>query len=132
MRILVIEDEALLNLLLTAELEACGWVVETAADARTALRAATQAPFDLAIVDLGLPDMSGATLLQHLQEIAPRMQFIVCTGYSPGAPQRSALPHGVLVLMKPWSREELTTAAERIMAKLPKLEPEVRPRSTFP
>src|ERR671920_2132588 len=78
MRILVIEDEALLNLLLTAELEACGWTVETAADARTALRAVTQAPFDLAILDLGLPDMPGATLLQRLQEIAPRMQFIVC------------------------------------------------------
>ena len=132
MYILVVENEALLNLLLTAELEACGWTVETAADARTALRAATQAPFDLAIVDLGLPDMSGATLLQHLQEIAPRMQFIVCTGYSPGTPQRSALPSGIPVLMKPWSTEELTAAAERIVAKLPKLEPEVRPRSNFP
>ena len=132
MRILVIEDEALLNLLLTAELEACGWIVETAADARTALRVATQAPFDLAILDLGLPDMPGAMLLQHLQATAPRMQFIVCTGYSPGAPQRDALPRGVRVLMKPWSRKELIAAAERIMAKLPKLEPEVRLRPIFP
>ena len=94
--------------------------------------AATQAPFDLAILDLGLPDMSGAMLFQHLQAIAPRMQFMVCTGYSPGAPQRDALPRGILVLMKPWSREELIAAAERIMAKLPKLEPEVRPRPLFP
>ena len=132
MRILAIEDEALLNLLLTAELEAYGWTVETAADARTALRLAAQAPFDLAILDLGLPDMSGATLLQHLQAIAPRMQFIICTGYSPGAPQRDALPRGIPVLMKPWSREELIAAAERIKAKLPKLEPEVRPRPPFP
>ena len=132
MRSLVIEDEALLNLLLTAELEACGWTVETAADARTALRAATQAPFDLAVLDLGLPDMPGATLLQHLQAIAPRMQVIVCTGYSPGAPQRDALPRRIPVLMKPWSREELIAAAERIKAKLPKLEPEVRLRSTIP
>ena len=100
MRILIIEDEALLNLPLTAELEACGRAVKTAADAQTALRAATQAPFDLAVLDLGLPDMPGATLLQRLQEIAPRMQFIVCIGYSPGAPQRDALPPEIPGLMK--------------------------------
>jgi hypothetical protein len=34
--------------------------------------------------------------------------------------------------MKPWSKDELTAAAERIMAKLPKLEPEVRLRPAFP
>ena len=132
MRILVIADEALLNLLLTAELEACGWTVGTTADARTALPLTAQAPFDLAVLDLGLPDMSGATLPQHLQTIAPRMQFIACTGYSPGAPPRDALPRGIPVLMKPWSTEELTAAAERIKAKLPKLEPEVRRRPPFP
>jgi hypothetical protein len=60
------------------------------------------------------------------------MQFIVCTGYSPGAPQRDALPREVPVLEKPWSKEELIAAAERIMAKLPKLEPEVRPKPPFP
>jgi len=73
--------------------------------------------------------MSGATLLQRLRAIVPRMHFIVCTGYSPGAPQRDSLPRGVPVLVKPWSKEELVAAAERIKAKLPKREPEVQPRS---
>ena len=117
MRILVIEDEALLNLLLTAELEACGWIVETAADAGAALRAAAHASFDMAIVDLGLPDMSGTALLQRLQEIAPQIRFMVCTGYSPGSPQRDALPRDVPVLAKPWSTEELVATAKRIMAR---------------
>ena len=116
---------------LTAELEACGWTVETAAHAQAALRAAARTSFDLAIVDLGLPDMPGAALLQRLHEITPQMRFIVCTGYSPGSPQRYALPRDVPVLAKPWSTEKLVATAKRIMARSPEPEAQVRLKPVF-
>lgn len=65
--VLVIDDEAQIQRLLTVALQAHGYRVLTAADGKQGLVAATQRP-DVVILDLGLPDMNGIQVLRKIRE----------------------------------------------------------------
>src|ERR1700689_2422562 len=67
MRVLVVEDEAPLREALKLELSAAGYTVDLAADGEEGLYAATEYPIDVAIVDLGLPKLSGLELIRQLR-----------------------------------------------------------------
>jgi two-component system, OmpR family, response regulator PhoP len=66
-RVLVVEDEAALREALKAELSAAGYTVDLAADGEEGLYAATEYPIDVAIIDLGLPKLSGLELIRQLR-----------------------------------------------------------------
>lgn len=67
MRILLVEDDALLADGLARSLRQSGYIVDVASDGKTAdLWLVTEA-FDLAILDLGLPELDGSTVLQRLR-----------------------------------------------------------------
>ena len=65
MRMLIVEDEARLRLQLARHFSEAGWVVEEAADGREALYMGNEHPYDIAIVDLGLPEMSGIEVIAN-------------------------------------------------------------------
>ncbi|HEY3729760.1 MAG TPA: response regulator transcription factor [Steroidobacteraceae bacterium] len=67
MRVLVVEDEAALREVLKADLTAAGYSVDLAADGEEGLYAATEYPIDVAIIDLGLPKLSGFELIRQLR-----------------------------------------------------------------
>jgi two-component system response regulator PhoP len=67
MRVLVVEDEAALREALKTELIAAGHTVDVAADGEEGLFAATEYPVDVAIIDLGLPKLSGLDLIRQLR-----------------------------------------------------------------
>jgi two-component system response regulator PhoP len=62
---LIVEDEARLRLQLARHFSESGWVVEEAADGREALYMGNEHPYDMAIVDLGLPQMSGIEVIAN-------------------------------------------------------------------
>ena len=64
MRLLLVEDDQSLGRSLAAQLESAGYTVDRAEDGREGLYYAREYPIDLAIVDLGLPTMSGVELIQ--------------------------------------------------------------------
>jgi two-component system response regulator PhoP len=66
-RVLVVEDEASLREALKLELSAAGYTVDLAADGEEGLYAATEYPIDVAIIDLGLPKLSGLELIRQLR-----------------------------------------------------------------
>jgi two-component system KDP operon response regulator KdpE len=66
-RILVVDDDRALLRALHITLSARGYDVDTAQDARTALDVAAHNPPDLAIVDLGLPDLDGVNIITALR-----------------------------------------------------------------
>lgn len=66
--ILVIDDEVAIRRLLQTSLEARGYHVQCAASGAEALAVLTERPPDLVILDLGLPDMDGITVLKQLRE----------------------------------------------------------------
>jgi heavy metal response regulator len=67
MRILVVEDEKRIADFLSRGLESAGYAVDVAHDGARALDLAHAAEYDLAILDLGLPDMDGLTVLQKIR-----------------------------------------------------------------
>jgi DNA-binding response OmpR family regulator len=69
MRLLLVEDEIEIQSFLRRSLEEAGYRVEAASDGKTAERLAVESPFDILIVDLGLPDQDGIGLILHLRQM---------------------------------------------------------------
>ena len=68
MRLLVIEDDNTLRETLAAQLTESGFAVEQAADGKEGLYFALEYPIDLAIIDLGLPEMSGLDVIREVRK----------------------------------------------------------------
>lgn len=77
MPILLIEDDALLADGLARSLRQTGYSVEIADTGAGAERRLASSDFDLAILDLGLPDLDGSTVLQRLRQRRPGMPVLV-------------------------------------------------------
>ena len=117
MRVLVAEDEALIGLMLEDELRHRGHGAVLAWTAEAALRHARAGRFDLALVDIGLPDMDGIELVRRLRAADPGMPVVVCTGYAAGDAGLRGLPGGVTVLQKPCSALDLLRAVEAVLPR---------------
>jgi len=82
LRVLVVEDSALAGEMMVAMLRNEGFEVsEVARTGRDALATLRDGPYDVAIVDLELPDMSVSSLLQQLRERAPGMRLVACSAH---------------------------------------------------
>jgi len=79
MRILIVEDDADLREALSAELHAAGFVVDVSADGREGLYFGEEFPLDLAIIDLGLPEIPGLELIRRLRESGRDFPILVLT-----------------------------------------------------
>ena len=79
MRALVVEDEASLREALKADLTDAGYTVDLAADGEEGLYAATEFPIDVALIDLGLPKMSGLEVIRQLRARGKTFGVLVLT-----------------------------------------------------
>lgn len=77
MRILLVEDDCLLADGLSRALRQSGYLVDVAGDGRSAERWLAANHFDLVILDLGLPDLDGSTVLQRLRSRQQRIPVLV-------------------------------------------------------
>lgn len=77
MRLLLVEDEIDIQSFLRRSLEEAGYAVEAASDGRTAERLAGEGPFDVLIVDLGLPDQDGIALILSLRQLGVRAPVLI-------------------------------------------------------
>jgi DNA-binding response OmpR family regulator len=69
MRLLLVEDEVEIQSFLQRSLTEAGYQVEAAGDGKTAERLAVENPHDVLVVDLGLPDQDGITLIHQLRKL---------------------------------------------------------------
>jgi DNA-binding NtrC family response regulator len=79
--ILVVDDDAAVRKSLSTILSQEGYLVETVENGKQAIRISEKSRFDIALVDIKLPDMEGTELLSRLKENQPRMIMIVITGF---------------------------------------------------
>lgn len=80
--VLIVDDDRAILESAKAILESADYAVQTAETARDAIRKAKSDWFDIALLDIKLPDMEGTELLKQLQEIKPRMIKIMVTGHA--------------------------------------------------
>ncbi len=108
MRILLVEDEAPLRETLAARLRREGYAVDAAADGEEGLYLGREVPFDVAIIDLGLPKMSGMELITTLREEGARYPVLILTARTSWQDKVEGLKTGADdYLVKPFHVEEL-------------------------
>jgi DNA-binding NtrC family response regulator len=80
--ILITDDDKVIVEGFKALLELKGYKVSTAENGREALEEARKNFFNLALIDIKLPDMEGTGLLQEFRQLNPQIKLIIITGYS--------------------------------------------------
>jgi DNA-binding response OmpR family regulator len=80
-KILIVDDDETIRKSITTVLEEKGYLVDTAENGRAAIRKSEKEVYNLALIDIRLPDMDGVQLLTALKETTPKMVKIIITGY---------------------------------------------------
>lgn len=115
---LLVDDEEDLRMTLQETLEDANYHVTTAANAMRAREAMSQGKYDVAVLDIRLPDGSGIDLLQEFQAVDPDMGIILMTGYSEVNTAVEAVRLGADdFLKKPFDLGELLLRIEELMKK---------------
>ncbi|MCW8845287.1 MAG: response regulator transcription factor [Gammaproteobacteria bacterium] len=118
MRLLLVEDELDLRESLQEKLRQQGFVVDTAKDGEEGLYFATEYPVDLAIVDLGLPGISGMDLIRQARERGAKMPILVLTARDRWQDKVEALQAGADdYVVKPFSVEELLARVQALLRR---------------
>ncbi len=108
MRILLVEDEAPLRETLAARLKREGYAVDAAQDGEEGLYMGKEVPFDVGIIDLGLPKMSGMELIRALRAEGKKFPILILTARSSWQDKVDGLKQGADdYLVKPFHVEEL-------------------------
>ena len=108
MRILLVEDDDDLRETLHARLKREGFAVDCAADGEEGLYLGREFPIDVAIIDLGLPKISGMELIRTLREEEKRFPILVLTARGNWQDKVAGLEVGADdYLVKPFQVEEL-------------------------
>ena len=117
-RILVIDDDEDIRKVLSSVLSDRGYNIDTAQYGEEAIRKAKSVFYNLALIDVRLPDMEGTELLLRLEETTPKMVKIILTGYPALENAIAAVNRGADgYLIKPVN---MTTLVEKIEEHLKK------------
>jgi DNA-binding NtrC family response regulator len=107
-RILIIDDDESIRKVLATILEDEGYIVETAETAKEGIEKSEKAFYNLALIDVRLPDMEGIELLSKLRNTKPKMRKIIVTGYPTLQNAVSAVNKGAdAYVMKPFDVEKI-------------------------
>lgn len=118
MRILLVEDEAPLRETLAARLKREGFAVDAAGDGEEGLYNGREVPFDLAIIDLGLPKMSGMDLVKALRAEGKKFPILILTARSSWQDKVEGLKSGADdYLVKPFDLDELLARVRALLRR---------------
>ncbi len=106
-KILVADDQTDLLDLLYDELVDAGFSVKTVNDGAEAVVAASEEPFDLFVLDMLMPGLTGIQAIKVLRKIAPGVPIVGLTGYLGRGYMAEAASLGVTCLSKPISMPDL-------------------------
>ena len=118
MRILLVEDEPALQAQVREDLLQQGYDLDTTADGKEALYLATEYPFDAAVVDLGLPGMSGLDVIRRLRKQGSRLPILVLTARGRWQDKVEGLEAGADdYVTKPFQPEELLARLKALLRR---------------
>lgn len=118
MRILLVEDETELNEQLQAMLRAAGYAVDAVTDGRDAMYMGQEYPFDLAVVDIGLPSMSGVEVIQAWRKEKLGFPVLILTARGRWQEKVEGLEAGADDYMaKPFHQEELLARVRALLRR---------------
>jgi len=122
LRVLVVDDDAIVSASAAAMLEDLGHSTIEAASAREALDVLRSEPeIDFIIADYAMPGMTGGQLAAEIQRIVPGLPVIIATGYADASDELFGLPR----LDKPYRQQQLAAVIETLLKSK-------EPRTSFP
>ena len=118
MRVLVIEDELSLLDQVRTRLQAEGYQVDASSDGNDGLYLASEYPLDAAIVDLGLPGMSGIEIIKNLRRQGSGLPILILTARGRWQDKVEGLEAGADdYLVKPFQMEELLARLKALLRR---------------
>ncbi len=119
LRLLLVDDDDDLRQLLAGRFGRLGWQVTQAPSAEQALALPTTARFDVAVLDLHLPGMSGIDLLARLKEQQPEIEALLLTAHSSIESAVQAMRAGAYdYLTKPFQMADLEVHVQKAYEKV--------------
>jgi len=117
-RILIVDDDENIRKVLTTILEDEGYDVETADTAKTAIEKTERKTYNIALIDIRLPDMEGIELLTKMRATTPRLRKIIITGYPTMQNAVEAVNKGAdAYVLKPFNVEKVLSIIKEQLQK---------------
>jgi DNA-binding NtrC family response regulator len=117
-RILVVDDDENIRKVLTAILEDEGYDIEAVGTAKEAVEKSKKKFYNLALIDIRLPDMEGIELLTKIKDTTPKMRKIIITGYPTLQNAVDAVNRGAdAYILKPFEVDKVLQTIEEQLNK---------------
>ena len=131
--ILIVDDEELIRRQAEAALKRSGYRTSTAANGKEALALIREAPPDLLLSDIRMPEMDGLDLLAHARRLKPDLVAIFMSAYGTSDNIMRSMQMGVSgYLMKPFTGTELERTVQEALQKAQATQEGVRLRAIAP
>ncbi len=118
MKILVVDDDAIVIKSCTRILELEGYTVSTVSCADEALETLKKESFDLLLVDVKMPKRDGMFLMKEIRKDFPELPVVVMSGYSTAETIADALRSGATqFIAKPFRPDELMKVVRQVVRK---------------
>jgi DNA-binding NtrC family response regulator len=112
-RILIVDDDENIRKVVQTILEDEGYIVEAADTGNKGIERTKRKFFNIALIDVRLPDMEGIELLTRVKDTVPRMRKIIITGYPTLQNAVAAVNRGAdAYIMKPFDVEKVLETIE--------------------
>ena len=117
-RILIIDDDENIRKVLTTILEDEGYDVESVDTAKKAIERTRRKFYNLALIDIRLPDMEGIELLTRMKNTTPKIRKIIITGYPTLQNAVEAVNRGAdAYILKPFDMEKVLAEIKEQLKK---------------
>jgi two-component system, NtrC family, nitrogen regulation response regulator NtrX len=113
-RVLVVDDEESIRLLLKEYFEIVGLEVHTAGSGIEGLKALEQETYGLVLCDVSMPGLDGFEVFDRILKLKPDQRFVFISGYAFAGSKRKLLQKSMGLLHKPFHLEDLN----RLLAKV--------------
>jgi len=118
-KLLVVDDEAIVGKRLKPSLEKHGYEVETLKNGKSAIERIGEKKFDIIITDVRMDDIDGIQILEHVMAKSPLTKVIIITGYATVELAREALVKGAFdFIAKPFKPSDLRIIIEKAAKEL--------------
>jgi DNA-binding NtrC family response regulator len=115
LKILVVDDEEIVRDTLKQLLDYLGYQVDCAEDGNSGLRALEDRCYDVALVDIRMPNLNGMDFLRRSKEIRPNIPVVIITGHGSESTRSEALAAGAFsFLQKPFRFSDIQELMDRI------------------
>ena len=115
-RLLIVDVEDDLRSILTNSLSTSGYEIATAPDGEKAIATLNANSFDVVLLDILMPKISGIEVLKYITQHSPHTKVIMLTGYANLKHAMEAREHGARdFISKPYKLEDVQSTIERVL-----------------